>query len=188
MGKYSDDKRKLYQDLTNELPAAFQFVYDQVYSTALLKTSKDQNLAHDFTNVALIILYDYIKSNKLEATTEKEILTYVKRICFNKRIDHFRKNKNIYPIPIGFDPSSESPNAEGILIKKENYWKIHMALSILEKEDPIGYRIIDLRFFKNWRFDEIQEELLEHYSNKRSVMNKLSKVMKKLRELLNCIS
>ena len=135
---------------------------DPLYFMLYEKVS-DQELAKDLTIEALgkafIKLHLYIP--------EYAFSTWLFTVARNHCIDYLRKNKlptfSIDKMMIDdegkkttFDLKSEDPNPEQILMKKQ---RIKILRSIVNQLKPKYRDLVKLRYFKEFSYDEIAEEL-----------------------------
>ncbi len=166
--KLTEKGQRDYQLIQQALKNGDQHAYaelmhhyrDSLYFT-MLKMTGDQHDADDLT----IEAFGKAFKNLNQYTSEYAFSTWLFKIATNNCIDFIRrkKNKNIsIDNPIESDGSSSlelqsnSPGPYDSLIKKE---KVKLLHSIIKELKPRYQELIDLRYFKEYSYDEISKNL-----------------------------
>lgn len=130
----------------------------------LLKKSKDENIADDLT----IETFGKAFQNLTQFTPEFAFITWINKIASNHFIDHKRKTKRqTLSIDNTFEDSEghiycppgipcEQPDPEENFIRKQKAILMH---EVVERLKPHYRNLIDLRYFKEYSYQEIAAEL-----------------------------
>ena len=134
---------------------------DSIYYM-LLKMVKNKSDAEDLTLEA----FGKVFANLGFYSPEYAFSTWLYRIATNNCIDFLRKQKGIhYSLDQSFDLEqdenafklkSQIPDPEEKLILKQRGWMLH---SFIEKLKPNYQTLIDMRYFKEYSYEEIAKEL-----------------------------
>lgn len=157
------DKRLVERVLKND-NEAFADLMDYYYEAIfymLLKMTSNKNDASDLTSV----VFEKAFKNIHQYSTEFAFSTWLFRIATNACIDHFRKTKQ-QTISIDDEDFTQSelqgslkdqkPGPEDALINKQKAIELRR---MLEKLKPAYKNLLELRFFKEYSYEEIAKHL-----------------------------
>ncbi len=165
--KLTEKGQRDYQLIQQALKNGDQHAYaelmhhyrDSLYFT-MLKMTGDQHDADDLTiesfGKAFKILYQY--------TSEYAFSTWLFKIATNNCIDFMRKkskgnfafNTNISDDDLTIQVSAQSPDPEEQFIKEQ---KINLMREVVQRLKPHYKKLIEMRYFKEYSYDEIAQEL-----------------------------
>ena len=151
--EYAD--QKAYAELMNHYKDSLYFM--------MLKMTNDPDDADDLTIEAFGKAFKNLK----QYTPEYAFSTWLFKIATNNCIDFIRKKKkNTFSIDKSFDNESTleiSHNIPSYILDPEEKFiekqKIKMMRDIVEKLKPRYKRLVELRYFKEYSYEEISEEL-----------------------------
>lgn len=157
------DKKLVEQVLQNN-KEAFADLMDYYYEAIfymLLKMTSNKNDASDLTSV----VFEKAYKNIHQYSTEFAFSTWLFRIATNACIDHYRKTKQ-QTISIDDDDFTQSdlqsslkdlkPGPEDALINKQKAIELRQMLEHLK---PAYKNLLELRFFKEYSYEEIAKHL-----------------------------
>jgi len=132
---------------------------DSLYFT-MLKITNDPHDADDLTIEAFGKAFKFLA----QYTPEFAFSTWLFKIATNNCIDFMRKkSKGIFTVSndidsedVSFQIKANSPNPEELVINDE---KIHLIREVVTKLKPHYKKIIEMRYFKEYSYDEIAAEL-----------------------------
>ncbi len=132
---------------------------DSLYFT-MLKMTGDQHDADDLT----IEAFGKAFKNLSQYTSEYAFSTWLFKIATNNCIDFMRKkskgsftiNTNIGEEEISSQIKTPGPDPEEKFIKDQ---KIHLMREVVQRLKPHYKKLIELRYFKEYSYDEIAQEL-----------------------------
>lgn len=163
---------------------AFNFLLDNFWNDVygfLLKRTENENDAEDITIQTFSRAFDKIDSYKSKYNFKTWLITIAKNI----HIDFLRKKKKIITSEKSNDDDQqvnliidESPSAEDIIITEQNLAKL---LRDIKKLKPRYQEVINLRYFQEFSYQEISNELDEPMSN---IKVKLLRAKKLLAEII----
>lgn len=163
---------------------AFNFLLDKYWNDVygfLLKRTENENDAEDITIQAFSRAFDKIESYNSKYKFKTWLITIAKNI----HIDFLRKRKNTISSNKIKDNShhanqiiDESPSPEDNIITEQNLAKL---LLDIKKLKPHYQEVINLRYFQEFSYQEISNELNEPMSN---VKVKLLRAKKLLAEII----
>lgn len=163
---------------------AFNFLLDKFWNDVygfLLKRTENENDAEDITIQAFSRAFDKIDSYKSKYKFKTWLITIAKNI----HVDFLRKKKSMISSNKINDDNhhanqiiDESPSAEDIIITEQNLAKL---LLDIKKLKPHYQEVINLRYFQEFSYQEISNELGEPMSN---VKVKLLRAKKLLAEII----
>ncbi len=147
--------QKAYAELLNQYRDSLYFM--------MLKMTSNATDADDLT----IEAFGKAFKNIQQYTPEFAFSTWLFKIAANNCIDFLRRNKRIQFSDNFFDEDGESSNAtsnipslgldpEEKIIEKQ---KIQLMREVVEKLKPHYRLMIELRYFKEWSYEEIAVEL-----------------------------
>ncbi|PTM11609.1 MAG: RNA polymerase subunit sigma-70 [Bacteroidetes bacterium] len=163
---------------------AFNFLLDKFWNNVygfLLKRTENENDAEDITIEAFSRAFDKINSYDSNYNFKTWLITIAKNI----HIDFLRKKKNSISVNKSKHDEQhvhqiidESPTPEDIIITEQNLAKL---LRDIKKLKPHYQEVINLRYFQEFSYQEISNELNEPMSN---VKVKLLRAKKLLSEII----
>jgi RNA polymerase sigma-70 factor (ECF subfamily) len=163
---------------------AFNFLLDHFWNDVygfLLKRTENENDAEDITIETFSRAFDKISSYDSSYKFKTWLITIAKNI----HIDFLRKKKNVISGVKSKDGEhhvhqiiDESPSPEDIIITEQNLAKL---LRDIKKLKPHYQEVINLRYFQEYSYQEISNELKEPMSN---VKVKLLRAKKLLAEII----
>ena len=128
----------------------------------MLKMTSNPTDAEDMT----IEAFGKAFKNLQNYTTDYAFSTWLFKIAANNCIDFLRKSKKVqfsdYGLtdddksPGSFDIPSDGPDPEEIIIQKQ---KIRLMRVVVEKLKPHYRRLVELRYFQEWSYEEIANEV-----------------------------
>jgi len=147
--------QKAYAELMNHYKDSLYFM--------MLKMTNDPDDADDLT----IEAFGKAFKNLRQYTPEYAFSTWLFKIATNNCIDFIRKKKkNTFSIDKSFDSESTleiSHNIPSYILDPEEKFiekqKIKMMRDVVEKLKPRYKRLVELRYFKEYSYEEIAEEL-----------------------------
>jgi len=148
--------QKAYAELLNHYKDSLYFM--------MLKMTNDPDDADDLT----IEAFGKAFKNLRQYTPDYAFSTWLFKIATNNCIDFIRKKKkNTFSIDKSFDTSDSimdmSHNIPSTILDPEEKFiekqKIKMMHDIVEKLKPRYRRLVELRYFKEYTYEEISEEL-----------------------------
>ncbi len=153
-----DGNENAYAELMERYKDAIYFM--------LLKMTNNKSDAEDLTMEAFGKAFKNIK----QYSPKYAFSTWLFKIASNNCIDFLRKRKSIISLVmkqtdrdsnISEDYSTihihaKEPDPEEVLIKKQ---KVHHMREVVEKLKPRYRRLIELRYFKEYSYEEISQEL-----------------------------
>jgi len=147
-----DGDQYAYADLMN-------FYRDSLYFT-MLKITRDPHDADDLT----IEAFGKAFKNLAQYTPEFAFSTWLFKIATNNCIDFMRKKKKgISTVNTGIDDDDMSEQVVTMGLNPEeqviNSQKIHLMREVVKRLKPHYKKLIDMRYFKEYTYDEIAEEL-----------------------------
>jgi RNA polymerase sigma-70 factor (ECF subfamily) len=147
-----DGDQYAYADLMN-------FYRDSLYFT-MLKITRDPHDADDLT----IEAFGKAFKNLAQYTPEFAFSTWLFKIATNNCIDFMRKKKKgISTVNTGIDDADMSEQVVTMGLNPEeqiiNSQKIHLMREVVKRLKPHYKKLIDMRYFKEYTYDEIAEEL-----------------------------
>lgn len=154
-------ERQLKEDVRNELEALILQSYESMYRTALVYMKNEQD--------AMDVVQESIVKAIKNAGQIKELSfmkTWLYRIVINTALDELEKRKKILPL---FSEDEE--------IREDRYQDPDIARN-LQKLDHLEKTVILLRYFEEWKLEEIAEYLGKNLNTVKSI---LYRSLKKLR-------
>lgn len=147
--------QKAYAELMNHYKDSLYFM--------MLKMTNDPDDADDLT----IEAFGKAFKNLQQYTPEYAFSTWLFKIATNNCIDFIRKKKkNTFSIDKSFDNDSSlemSHNIPSYILDPEEKFiekqKIKLMRDIVEKLKPRYKRLVELRYFKEYSYEEISDEL-----------------------------
>ncbi len=132
---------------------------DSLYFT-MLKMTGDQHDADDLT----IEAFGKAFKNLSQYTSEYAFSTWLFKIATNNCIDFMRKkskgsfamNTNIPEEELSVQIKTQIPDPEEQFIKEQ---KIHLMREVVQRLKPHYKKLIEMRYFKEYSYDEIAQEL-----------------------------
>ena len=163
---------------------AFNFLLDKFWNNVygfLLKRTENENDAEDITIETFSRAFDKINSYDSNYNFKTWLITIAKNI----HIDFLRKKKKSISVNKSKHDEhhvhqiiDESPTPEDIIITEQNLAKL---LRDIKKLKPHYQEVINLRYFQEFSYQEISDELNEPMSN---VKVKLLRAKKLLSEII----
>ena len=147
-----DGDQYAYAELMN-------YYRDSLYFT-MLKITKDPHDADDLT----IEAFGKAFKNLTQYTPQFAFSTWLFKIATNNCIDFMRKkNKGISTVNTGIDDDDMSEHVVNTSLNPEeqfiNSQKIHLMQEVVKRLKPHYKKLIEMRYFKEYSYDEIAEEL-----------------------------
>ncbi len=132
---------------------------DSLYFT-MLKMTGDPHDADDLTIEAFGKAFKYLQ----QYTPEYAFSTWLFKIATNNCIDFMRKkSKGNFTVNTGVDEDDMSAQVVTMNLNPEeqiiNQQKIHLMHQVVQRLKPHYKKIIDMRYFKEYSYEEIAEEL-----------------------------
>jgi RNA polymerase sigma-70 factor (ECF subfamily) len=165
--KLTEKGQRDYQLIQQALKNGDQHAYaelmhhyrDSLYFT-MLKMTGDQHDADDLT----IEAFGKAFKNLNQYTSEYAFSTWLFKIATNNCIDFMRKkskgnfafNTNISDDDLTIQVSAQSPDPEEQFIKEQ---KINLMREVVQRLKPHYKKLIEMRYFKEYSYDEIAQEL-----------------------------
>ncbi|NNK83102.1 MAG: sigma-70 family RNA polymerase sigma factor [Flavobacteriaceae bacterium] len=163
---------------------AFNFLLDTYWNDVygfLLKRTKNENDAEDITIQTFSKAFDKIKTYN----EDYKFKTWLMTIAKNIHVDQIRKRKSSVSHEKTHDHNEkvhgiidETPSVEDKIITEQNLAKL---LQDIKKLKPHYQEVINLRFFQEYSYQEIADELDEPMNN---VKVKLLRAKKLLAEII----
>ena len=163
---------------------AFNFLLDTFWNDVYgfqLKRTENENDAEDITIQTFSKAFDKIETFK----EQYEFKTWLIAISKNIHIDLIRKRKSSFSNTtsksdddVVYDIIDESPSPEDDIITEQNLAKL---LRDIKKLKPHYQEVINLRYFQEYSYQEISQELNEPVNN---VKVKLLRAKKLLAEII----
>lgn len=165
MSQRSEKDSKLVQQLLSGDEKAFARIMSRYRDTIYFLVLKMTNNKTDAEDLTLEIFFKAFKSIE-SYNSEFAFSTWLFKIAQNTAIDFIRKRKNNL-ISIDYDAEDESSisehilqssvlNPEETLIKEQEE---HLIKELIEGMKPKYKKLIELRYFKEYAYEEIAEEL-----------------------------
>ncbi len=132
---------------------------DSLYFT-MLKMTGDPHDADDLTIEAFGKAFKHLS----QYTSEYAFSTWLFKIATNNCIDFMRKkSKGNFTVNTGVDEDDMSAQVVTMNLNPEeqiiNQQKIHLMHQVVQRLKPHYKKIIDMRYFKEYSYEEIAEEL-----------------------------
>ncbi len=132
---------------------------DSLYFT-MLKMTSDPHDADDLTIEAFGKAFKYLQ----QYTPEYAFSTWLFKIATNNCIDFMRKkSKGNFTVNTGVDEDDMSAQVVTMNLNPEeqiiNQQKIHLMHQVVQRLKPHYKKIIDMRYFKEYSYEEIAQEL-----------------------------
>ena len=132
---------------------------DSLYFT-MLKMTGDPHDADDLTIEAFGKAFKYLP----QYTPEYAFSTWLFKIATNNCIDFMRKkSKGNFTVNTGVDEDDMSAQVVTMNLNPEeqiiNQQKIHLMHQVVQRLKPHYKKIIDMRYFKEYSYEEIAQEL-----------------------------
>ncbi len=132
---------------------------DSLYFT-MLKMTGDPHDADDLTIEAFGKAFKYLQ----QYTPEYAFSTWLFKIATNNCIDFMRKkSKGNFTVNTGVDEDDMSAQVVTMNLNPEeqiiNQQKIHLMHQVVQRLKPHYKKIIDMRYFKEYSYEEIAQEL-----------------------------
>src|SRR5579863_3529595 len=131
------------------------FRYIRMYTTSTASTISMVS-REDAEDLLLEVFMAAFENHHLSGLSEKEQLSWLRRVAYNKLVDIYRHSSRHPSIPLDemgetiYDDERGSP--ENITLRQEAYGQLHKAISMLSSPQQ---RVLRLRFGSGLRFSEI---------------------------------